>query len=104
MSRASARRESAVIGLEDFEDAPAKRGYTTRHKTQEQQLRPAFQGRVRHWVKRWTTVGHLTVLRWERVDGESAAETGGAVATTSATAASSSMPPLEDQPRKRVRP
>ena len=53
----------------DFEivdpDAP-KRGYTTRAKKEEQRNAVVFTGRVRHWEKRWTRQGHLTVLRWER--------------------------------------
>ena len=72
LSRAGSRRESGVIGIEDYEDAPTKRGYTTRHKEQQQQLRPTFTGRVRRWEKRWAKQGHLTVWRWERVEGDAA--------------------------------
>ena len=57
----------------DFEvdpDAP-KRGYTTRAKKEEQRNAVVFTGRVRHWEKRLTRHGHLTVLRWERATTKS---------------------------------
>ena len=95
MSRSSARRDSGIITADDYEDLPAKRGYTTRHKEQQQQLRPTFTGRVRRWERRWTLQGHLTVLRWERVEGE-AAEASNPIASANT--------PLEDPPRKRARP
>ena len=95
-------RNRSVIGLEDYEDAPTKRGYTTRHKEQQQQMRPTFVGRVRRWEKRWTQHGHFTVLRWERIEGEPANANGSANAAASTTNVST---PADDAPppRKRAR-
>ena len=70
-------------------DVP-KRGYTTRAKEEQRRTAaPAFTGRVRRWEKRWSRQGHLTVMRWERVDSEA---TDSGVAET-----------LEEPPRKRAR-
>ena len=54
-----------------YETDVPKRGYTTRAKEEQRRTAaPAFTGRVRRWEKRWSCHGHLTVMRWERVDTE----------------------------------
>ena len=62
------------IGPEDYEESIfPKRGYTTRGKIEQQRnAQPVFTGLVRRWEKMWVTRGHMTVLKWERVqtDGE----------------------------------
>ena len=79
-------------------DAP-KRGYTTRAKEEQRRTAaPAFTGRVRRWEKRWTQHGHLTVLKWERVDEGDVSNSGGPPA-----AAAGATPAAYEQPRKRAR-
>ena len=49
------------------------RGYTTRAKEEQRRTAaPVFTGRVRKWEKRWSLVGHMAVLRWERVEADAA--------------------------------
>eukprot|EP00325_Prymnesiales_sp_UTEX-LB-985_P000370 CAMPEP_0174705450 /NCGR_PEP_ID=MMETSP1094-20130205/8671_1 /TAXON_ID=156173 /ORGANISM="Chrysochromulina brevifilum, Strain UTEX LB 985" /LENGTH=98 /DNA_ID=CAMNT_0015903615 /DNA_START=21 /DNA_END=317 /DNA_ORIENTATION=+ len=82
-------------------DAP-KRGYTTRAKEEQRRTAaPAFTGRVRRWEKRWTQNGHLTVLRWERVD-EGDLSNGGGPSTEVGLATAGAMP-AEEPSRKRAR-
>ena len=61
------------------------RGYTTRAKEEQRRTAaPVFTGRVRKWEKRWSLVGHMAVLRWERVEADAA---GGAPPAPPAAAA-----------------
>ena len=81
----------------DDPDAPKQRGYTTRAKKEEQRNAVVFQGRVRHWEKRWTLQGHLTVLRWVR------SETSAPDSSVAAAAGEERVPPSDEQSRKRPR-
>ena len=64
--------------IEAGDDAPnrpaGKRGYTTRGKEEARRREVKFTGLVRRWEKRWVFMGHLRVLRWERVEADQAAE------------------------------
>ena len=63
------------------------RGYTTRAKEEQRRTAaPVFTGRVRKWEKRWSYVGHMSLMRWERVEAEagSAAPTATGQPTTDA--------------------
>ena len=58
------------VGPADEEDVRRKRGYTTRAKEEARRTEVKFTGLVRRWEKRWVLLGHLPVLRWERVQAE----------------------------------
>ena len=77
------------------EARPKQRGYTTRAKEEARRTEVKFTGLVRRWERRWTQVGHLRVLRWEREDGAS-----GEPADRPSHAAPAAA---EDQSRKRQR-
>ncbi|KAL1530012.1 hypothetical protein AB1Y20_000937 [Prymnesium parvum] len=54
----------------------ATRGYTTRAKEEQRRTAaPAFTGRVRKWQKRQSHVGHMKLVRWERVEEAASAHT-----------------------------
>ena len=88
-----------VVG--DYEIPPeeeqrlgAKRGYTTRAKEEARRTEVKFTGLVRRWEKRWVLLGHLRVLRWERVqDGVDGGEVSSRVQSSS----------TEEPARKRAR-
>lgn len=47
------------------------RGYTTRAREEQRRTAaPVFSGRVRRWEKRWVSVGHMVLLRWERAESD----------------------------------
>lgn len=86
------------VGDYELEDGPKPRGYTTRGKVEQQRTAaPVFTGLVRKWEKRPVQQGHLTVIKWERVQ-ETATE---AAARNNASADSSSAG--GDPSRKRMR-
>jgi hypothetical protein len=84
------------IGPEDYEDSMfPKRGYTTRGKLEQQRnSQPVFTGLVRRWEKKWVTQGHMTVLKWERVKADGAANGRGVEASEA---------PVAEPSRKRPR-
>ena len=84
------------------EDDRPKRGYTTRAKEEARRTEVKFTGLVRRWEKRWVIMGHLRVLRWERV--QDAAEGGEADRSRGITPTPASMAMGSDeQARKRAR-
>ena len=58
------------------EQRPKQRGYTTRAKEEARKAEVKFTGLVRRWEKRWVNMGHLRVLRWERVGQADSADAG----------------------------
>ena len=65
-------RSLRVVGDFAIDAEVTTRGYTTRAKEEQRRTAaPVFTGRVRRWERRWGQVGHMALLRWERVGGDS---------------------------------